>query len=414
MIFCKTLKAKFRNKPFRKLVGDYTFTLYTAATDIPSHWDDVLNGANFFLSTAFLGLLEKLHADQFSSRYIIVYDKGKPVFVAYFQIIDFSANVFGEMMNNQINELRSHRAKMFEHYLETKNSKKKDIVMRLVTCGNNFISGEHAFYSAVKDQTQTSDILEEVLDIISKEEKLRGKISATLVKDFESEKVKKRPVLSEDKFLSFLVEPNLIIDVPEGLTSVKAYLDLFSKKYRNRAKAIFKAGAALRKKDLTVDEIANENDQLHKYYTAVYSNAKFKLVKCSKDYFLKMKETFPEHFFVTGYYIENKLVGFDSWFLCNDGLIDAHYIGFDYELNKELEIYQNILYHFIELAIEKKSKTINLGRTAAEIKTTVGAKPHDLICYIKPQNTISKLILKPFISFFQPAAWIPRNPFKEE
>jgi hypothetical protein len=43
-----------------------------------------------------------------------------------------------------------------------------------------------------------------------------------------------------------------------------------------------------------------------------------------------------------------------------------------------------------------------------------GAKPEDLICYIKPQNTISRLIQKPFISFLQPQPWIPRNPFKEE
>jgi hypothetical protein len=57
---------------------------------------------------------------------------------------------------------------------------------------------------------------------------------------------------------------------------------------------------------------------------------------------------------------------------------------------------------------------VNLGRTASEIKTTVGAKPHELLCYIKPQNTVSKLILKPFMQFLQPTEWIPRNPFKEE
>jgi hypothetical protein len=68
----------------------------------------------------------------------------------------------------------------------------------------------------------------------------------------------------------------------------------------------------------------------------------------------------------------------------------------------------------IDEAIRNKRTVVNLGRTAAEIKTTVGAKAYDLICYIKPQNTISKLIQKPFISFLQPAEWTPRNPFKEE
>ena len=68
----------------------------------------------------------------------------------------------------------------------------------------------------------------------------------------------------------------------------------------------------------------------------------------------------------------------------------------------------------IDCAIINKKQQVNLGRTAAEIKTTVGAKAQDLICYIKPQNTISKIIQKPFISFLQPSEWVARNPFKEE
>ena len=97
-----------------------------------------------------------------------------------------------------------------------------------------------------------------------------------------------------------------------------------------------------------------------------------------------------------------------------DGSLEAHYIGFDYEMNNRFNLYQNILYSMINEAIIHKQTVVNLGRTAAEIKTTVGAKAENLICYIKPQNTISKLIQKPFISFLQPAEWIPRNPFKEE
>ena len=97
-----------------------------------------------------------------------------------------------------------------------------------------------------------------------------------------------------------------------------------------------------------------------------------------------------------------------------DSSLEAHYIGLDYEFNSKFNLYQNILYGMIEEAIKNKLSKVNLGRTAAEIKTTVGAKAVDLICYIKPQNTISKIIQKPFISFLQPADWIPRNPFKEE
>jgi len=44
----------------------------------------------------------------------------------------------------------------------------------------------------------------------------------------------------------------------------------------------------------------------------------------------------------------------------------------------------------------------------------MGAKAHQLTCYVQPQNTVSKLICKPFIKFLEPKEWTPRNPFKEE
>jgi hypothetical protein len=112
--------------------------------------------------------------------------------------------------------------------------------------------------------------------------------------------------------------------------------------------------------------------------------------------------------------VNEKLVAFSSWFQMPDNSIEAHYIGLNYEVNEQMELYQNILYDFVELAIINKNDHVNLGRTAAEIKTTIGAKAHDLICYIQPQNTVSKLIVKPFIEFLSPKDWIPRNPFKEE
>ena len=137
------------------------------------------------------------------------------------------------------------------------------------------------------------------------------------------------------------------------------------------------------------------------------------MVKLSPDYFVEMKKMFPNHFFIRAYYKENNLVAFQSGFILEES-IEAHYVGFDEKHNEEHECYQNLLYDFINTAIINKKKTIQLGRTAAEIKSTVGATPIDLVCYIKPQNSISKLVMKPFIKFLQPSEWVPRNPFKKD
>jgi hypothetical protein len=411
--FCEKHKDKMRKKPQRKLHGNYTFTFYESMVEVDkTAWNEVLLSTNFFLAADYLQLIENLHTPQIAHRYAIIYQNKKPVFVCCFQVIDFTADVFGGLVESQITDLTEKRLKLFDKYID----KYKDhVVMRLVTCGNNFVSGEHCFaYSQKIKREDAFFILEKISNVVSKEEKLRGTISATLIKDFYTDHLPKEKILEENKFIEFTVEPNMIVEIPEKTGDLNDYIALYSKKYRNRAKNIFKVGAQLTKKNLSVEEIKTQQKQLYKLYENVFMHAKFKLVKLAEDYFYEMKKSFPDLFFVTGYFLENKLVGFDSGYFLPDDTLEAHYIGVDYEINKEHELYQNILYHFIELAITHKKRHLNLGRTASEIKSTVGAKAQPLVCYIKPQNTVSKVVLNPFISFLQPTEWVPRNPFKED
>jgi hypothetical protein len=163
-----------------------------------------------------------------------------------------------------------------------------------------------------------------------------------------------------------------------------------------------------------LDEIIQHEKVLYRLYEEIFAHAKFKLIKLPEDYFSKVKALFKERFKVIVFLLDDEIVAFASIFLMPDHSVEAHYIGFSYALNHRYNLYQNLLYKIINEAIVNQRNTVNLGRTAAEIKTTVGAKAEDLNCYIKPQNAISRIIQKPFIGLLQPAAWIPRNPFKEE
>jgi hypothetical protein len=409
---CKPISSKKRFSPHRKLDERFSFTLFEKARAInESDWNLVLGNTTVFLNRTYLELLEHCSNTKLIARYVIVYDHKKPCGIIYFQVVDFHAGIFGDLLSNQVNTLKSKRLKLFENYI---GSNREEVLMRLFTCGNNLVSGEHGFHFSHNISHKLSyQLVLEIIELVSKEEKLRGTISAVLIKDFEH-KLKPADLFIEEKYTDFLVEPNLVVDIPKGTKSLNEYIQLFSKKYRNRAKNILKAGSALVKQDLNAEEIQHYEKQIYKLYESVYEKAKFKLLKLPVNYFSEVKKLYNERFSVKAYFIENKLVAFCSGFLIDDETLEAHYIGFDYELNQEYELYQNILYTNIESAIKHKRSKVNLGRTAAEIKTTVGAKAVNLYCYAKPQNTISKLILKPFINFLQPAPWTPRNPFKEE
>lgn len=410
--FCKPVSSKKRFLPFRKLDENFSFTLFERAGAIPpQEWKSIIRDNHVFLERDYLKIVETGEHTKIMSRYVIVYHHGRPCGVIYFQVVDFKAEIFGEIIGGQVDTSRSKHLKILENYL---GANKDEILLRLFTCGNNLVSGEYGFVFDEKiEPHMASGLLLNVIEVISKEDKLKGGLSAILIKDFR-QPLKPENLFLDEKYSRFFVEPNLIVEIPPGIQTLDNYIALFSKKYRNRAKSIFKSLQAGQIRHLSETEITKYEPELYKLYEEVFDQAKFKLIKLPANYFTAVKAIFKEQFTIKGLFLNDELIAFGSCFLMPDGSIEAHYIGFRYALNHQYNLYQNLLYSVISEAILQQRTLVNLGRTAAEIKTTVGAKPENLICYIKPQNTISKIIQKPFIALLQPAEWVPRNPFKEE
>ena len=410
-VFCKPASSKKRFTPLRKLNEDYSFTLFDKAENITvQDWDSVLKDANLFLQRDYLQIVEQGTYSKLACRYVVVYKKGKPCGILYFQIVDFRAGIFGDLFSKQVEKNRSKRMNIFEKYIDINRD---EVLLRLFTCGNNLVSGEHGFlFSPSVNQSDALELLLEIIELVSKEEKLRSGISAVLIKDFYRP-LKPASELEDHKYSDFFVEPNLVVSLPAGLNSVQDYLDLFSKKYRNRAKSVFKGLDGIEQRSLNESEIRQQEKRIFELYEHIFENAKFKLIKLPENYFSTVKHLYPDEFSVKAYYKNGEMIAFASSFLLPDDVLEAHYIGFDYQLNNQHDLYQNILYSMIAEGIKHRCEKVNLGRTASEIKTTVGARPEELICYIKPQNTISRIIQKPFINFLKPVKWTPRNPFKE-
>jgi hypothetical protein len=146
---------------------------------------------------------------------------------------------------------------------------------------------------------------------------------------------------------------------------------------------------------------------------AVHSNARFRLAALTPEYFVQMKRVFPAEFALSIYTLDGKIVAFRSGFVSGREY-EAHFIGLDYTLNRDKCLYQRILYDFVNDAIQNRSNQLLLGRTAAEIKSTVGAVPHDLECYMRHRNSISNHIISPFIDYLKPVEWVQRKPFGTE
>ncbi len=411
MNFCEKIKELRRKRLCKQKEVVYHFQVAEQIQDLPfNQWNQLVKPEDLFMQPSYFACLEELSDKKIPSRYVLVYKENALVLCAYFQVIDIPANVFGDLINDHTREIVSHRKNLFSKYLD---HKKEEVVVRILTCGNNFLSSQQAMRYRNISEKEAFFVLDKILEKLTKEEKLRGKVSVTLVKDFDEEKTFPAERLNEDEYFRFNAEPNMLLELSPGIQSLEEYIQLFSKKYRNRAKTILKKGATLIRKEFSLNEVKLHENSIFDLYEQIYGKAKFKLIKLPQCYFSALKQVFPNNFFIHGYFLEDRLIAFDSCFHFAD-CIEAHYIGLDYPLNKEYEVYQNILYAFIQDGINLKKPLVNLGRTASEIKSTTGAKARNLVCYLKPHNTVSKLVLKPFVSFLQPSDWIPRNPFKEE
>ena len=91
---------------------------------------------------------------------------------------------------------------------------------------------------------------------------------------------------------------------------------------------------------------------------------------------------------------------------------EVHFCGIDYSINKDLSLYQRMLYDIIKFATENNLRELHFGRTAPEVKSTIGAIPHPMYGYLKYRNPIINSIMGIFAKRLKPREYILRNPFK--
>jgi hypothetical protein len=147
-------------------------------------------------------------------------------------------------------------------------------------------------------------------------------------------------------------------------------------------------------------------------YKKVADNADFNLGDFKLETYKELKKKLGKDYILKTYWLNHKIVGFLSGVI-NQTSLDAHFVGIDYLLNREYAIYQRMLYDYIEIAINKNLKTINFGRTASEIKSSVGAVPQDLTMYLRHKKSITNSIISLFLQKIQPTAFQQKFPFKK-
>ena len=374
----------------------YTFKKYKSSSEIPHNWNDVIGQHNIMLSKEYFRTLENSCPENMKCFYIGFFSDDELIGGALFQYLNF---------------IQHKTFQKDEAFCDVKNFVAKKFTKNVMILGNNMLTGQNGFYFDASKITidQVIPLLDEAVQEVQRQE---GKTSLIIYKDYQESFVKYFQGKNHQSFFRFSVQPNMILRLKENWLTFEDYLNAFSTKYRTRAKSAKKKNTGIEKSEMTFNDIKNHQKKMNLLYQNVAENAPFNTFFLAENHFESMKESLQENFRVFGYYLDEKLIGFYTLILNNKD-IDTYFLGYDKELQKEKQIYLNMLLDMVEFGIDEKFYRIIFGRTALEIKSTIGAQPVEIFGLIKHNDLlINQFMGKIFTSLNPAIEWIQRKPFK--
>ena len=379
--------------------------VFNKVADIPTIvWKELNCAHNLYFSSNYLEAIEK-HNSHLSFYYIVLKNKNeKAIAFANLQIINF-----------QLEEIEKDTSSIFKKI--TSIGRRLTIIprekpLKIINCGNTFVSGEHGIF--IKKGENKRLILRKISKGIlhhTENSNKENPIDMFMMKDFRTESLPITKELISLGYYSFNIEPNMILKINPKWQDFEDYLDVLKTKFRVKAKKAMKLSNNLVTKEVSVLNFDEHLLKMTELYKKVVTKAAFNLGEFNLQTYKSLKTKLGDSYILKSYWIDDKMVGFMSGMI-NNSHLDAHFVGIDYELNKQHAIYQRMLYDYIKIAIDNKIEVLNFGRTASEIKSSVGAIPQDLTVYIRHKKSIRNKFLKLFLLKIQPTKFNQKFPFK--
>jgi hypothetical protein len=208
-------------------------------------------------------------------------------------------------------------------------------------------------------------------------------------------------------------EPPMEVVLDPDWSTFDDYLRAMRPKYRQRARSARKRATEVQRRWLAPTEVTAHRADFAALLSPILEQASVTLSAPDGDTVVALKQTLGEACRVRAYHHEGSLVAF-AVSLHSKEAVEGLLVGFDPQRNRDLKLYQNILYDFIEVGIESGATRTCLGRTALEIKSAVGATPSEVPVYIRHPSFWMHSVLGWAAGGLPTPEWTARNPFREQ
>ncbi|MBL0310994.1 MAG: N-acetyltransferase [Bacteroidetes bacterium] len=392
-------------------ISSFDFCLYDTILEVPVElWGKVVPEENVLMHREYLLSLEQSERGKLGFHYLLILQDEKPVGAVYFQSVHFGGEGLAHFIPTGGD---SYGKRLFNKILALGLGPMVKLMdMKLLVSGNIFMTGENGIYFRPGlDKATCANLLRQAAEKVVKR---HTDIRIILISELSLPHSEFDIDFNHCSYHEVKAEADMSMTIPKEWKSFDDYLQALSSKYRVRARKVYRTTAqeGIICREFQQEDFEKYRDRLYHLYNQVMVHSQFKLAILSKGFFSLQKDIFPTNYHLYGYFREGQLIGFISSYHFGQKM-EIHYCGMEPETNRPCHLYQRMIYDMLDLGIRQGVSQLHFGRTAPEIKSTIGAVPTHNYAYVKHLSPLFNLFFTPFLArFLQPKEYVYRNPFK--
>lgn len=392
----------------QSFISKVDFITYRSITQVPSkEWDRLVPTHHFSLRRMYLAALESSSNHAEAQWYIMLYYEDVAIGIAHFSLRDFHGPSISTLINTN-SPILSRTMRALSIGVQAMNTK-------ILVCGSSSASWGPSLAVSPRltefgiTTGQIMGSLNKAIDCILAEPALKDKVAAIVL---EGGDILQPYDHDLSGFTQLVTEPMMHLSIDPRWKTFEMYLESLTSKYRIKARKADSLSSDLRITHLNSSVLNEQKADLSRLYESVTHRAPICIKSELIDALIHLSGSYPDHFTVYGYYLGDQLIGFRTSAINQNGL-SAQIVGINYTVNKKYGLYPRMLNDYIREAIENRCATVYFGRTAGEIKSTLGAVPQRSSIYLRHLNPFLNHALPFLASRTQPNADKIHFPFKK-
>lgn len=348
----------------------YSYRVFDSIDDVDlSAWDRVRSegGASIFMDPRFIAGLESSMKQGCRFWYVVIYDDGRPVACAGLAA-----------MTIDLAELSDRRLAWVIKRIPVVSGLQK---LKVLFCSLPGSPGEKSLaLTQPKESAQILSVLDGVMHDIAKD----GGMDAIVYKEFGENDLEWTNPLLEAGYRCIPIPPMHVFR--HSFSDFGEYCSALKTRYRQQVnRSVRKLKSAGIEKMVLTDAgkiLKLYTPEVHDMYHQMVAKSDVKVEVLPIEYFHQTVRRLSPEADLIALFKDKRIIAF-GWALHDGPTYHMTYAGLDYRLNREFDLYFNLMYAGLDRAFRKGAATINAGQTAAAFKARIGCDFAPLYLFAK-------------------------------